>query len=148
MSAKTTEERLADLERALVRLERVVHAGRPTPPGVVPPMGLLCKHCKEPLSNGEPHGRGHCVISDAEDPPDVAREQREAWEAKPPEDKDPAAMLGEAVKMAYRAEALAFEVFHSPSGPAAAEDVRSARVLLSESVAALRRAKTKVEASE
>lgn len=93
MSAKTTEERLADLERAVARMESRAQAGRPTPLGVVPPMGgqvcadcktprlvlslnsdgrficvtclhkhmgLLCKHCNEPLSNGEPHGRGHC----------------------------------------------------------------------------------------
>lgn len=109
----TIEERISSLERAVARMESRAQAGRPTPPGVVPPMGgqacadcktlgrvlhltsggrfvcatclprhmgLLCKHCNEPLSNGESHGRGHCVISDAEDPPVVAREQCEAWE--------------------------------------------------------------------
>lgn len=60
----------------------------------------------------------------------------------------PAATLAEAVALANRAEALAFGVLHSPSGPAVEGDVTSARVLLTEAVKALMRAAVAIKTQE
>lgn len=58
----------------------------------------------------------------------------------------PAAMLGEALTLANRAEAMAFEAHHAMSTTAAAEDIKTARVLLIEATTALKRAIREAEA--
>lgn len=66
--------------------------------------------------------------------------------SRPP--STPAAMLGEAVELANRAEALAYGVYQTTGEGGVQEAIASARVLLVEAVKALTRAQVEAEARE